>query len=115
EQLELTTRLLPEARAAVENAVLEPESCDPCAQLPQVLELEPLLEQLAAGLVHFRPFFALQERRSGEFSNLRVCRELACAASGGATGSKSRQRGFDVELVRWGTAAPATPEDLAEA
>ncbi|CAE8739403.1 unnamed protein product, partial [Polarella glacialis] len=58
---------------------------------------------------------ALQERRSGEFSNLRVCRELACAASGGATGSKSRQRGFDVELVRWGTAAPATPEDLAEA
>ncbi|CAE8659599.1 unnamed protein product, partial [Polarella glacialis] len=36
-------------------------------------------------------------------------------ASGGATGSKSRQRGFDVELVRWGTAAPATPEDLAEA
>ena len=66
----------------------------------------------------FRPFFELQERRPGEFQNLRVCRQLGTETkeSRGKSGKSGKwPRSFDVELIRWGEAATATPQDFAEA
>lgn len=109
EQLDLVSSLLPGARAAVDLAVVDdrlPE--EPCggATAAEGLEIEPLLEKMADGLCSFRPFFQLQERSPGEFDSLRACRELPGAAG-------RAFRGFDVELVRWGDAGPATQEDFA--
>merc|ERR1711963_537590 len=71
---------------------------------------ELLFERMALGLTVFRPFFMLQERKPGEFDSLRVCRELIDADEKNSGG----QRRFDVELVRMGNAALATPENFAE-
>ncbi|CAK0797470.1 unnamed protein product [Prorocentrum cordatum] len=100
EQLALSRKLLLEAQAAVDTATVS--AGEPAPALPAPLDLEELLGRMARGLEAFRPFWAQQERRPGEFDALRVCRRLA-------------PRSFDVELVRMGDAAPATPEDFAGA
>eukprot|EP00439_Symbiodinium_sp_Y106_P059941 s1778_g8.t2 len=105
-QLEGLSELLPKAQAAIAAAITIPA--------PETLEPKDcceLFERMAEGLLSFRPFFALQERKPGEFQNLRVCRQLG-------TNPKSKKawpRSFDVELIRWGEAKAATPEDFAEA
>lgn len=101
EQLEAAYKLLPKARASLQAAVIEHGVMD------SVFEVKVLLERMAEGLVAFRPFFALRECEAGEFDSLRVFRDLTSRSAG--------MQGFDLELVRWGNVAPATPGNFAEA
>eukprot|EP00928_Gymnodinium_smaydae_P073334 TRINITY_DN56551_c0_g1_i1.p1 TRINITY_DN56551_c0_g1~~TRINITY_DN56551_c0_g1_i1.p1 ORF type:complete len:736 (+),score=199.69 TRINITY_DN56551_c0_g1_i1:84-2291(+) len=104
--------LLPRAREAVDRAVVDDENeatiAKPSKPPGEIMDLEALLECMAANLGDFRPYFALQARSDGEFDNLRICRDLGQLGAGGAV------RTFDLELVRWGTAGRATAADFAE-
>mmetsp|Transcript_162023 Transcript_162023/g.519483 ORF Transcript_162023/g.519483 Transcript_162023/m.519483 type:complete len:431 (+) Transcript_162023:419-1711(+) len=111
EQLDLAAKLLTQARDVVEASVIEPPDEVPgnlsCA-CP--IELSALFERMAQGIVSFRPGLAQLEKWSGEFDAFRVCREFVDPSDT----SRKALCGFDVELIRWGDAKPATPQNFAE-
>eukprot|EP00435_Cladocopium_sp_Y103_P023163 s427_g5.t1 len=103
-QVDAVAQLLPDVKRVIQEAKLVPPPEG--QQMPlevKLVEVVDLLEKMCSGLEwSFRPFFKAQERREGEFRSLRVCR---CFEPGG----------LDVELVRWGDAQEATPENFAAA
>ncbi|CAL1160109.1 unnamed protein product [Cladocopium goreaui] len=123
-QVDAMAQLLPEVKRVIQEAKLVPPP-EGAQQMPlevKVVEVVDLLEKLGVGVLghhglqfhegkmcsglessSFRPFFKAQERRDDEFRSLRVCRSFGSATS------------FDVELVRWGDAQEATPENFAAA
>eukprot|EP00929_Paragymnodinium_shiwhaense_P084616 TRINITY_DN45261_c0_g1_i1.p1 TRINITY_DN45261_c0_g1~~TRINITY_DN45261_c0_g1_i1.p1 ORF type:complete len:698 (+),score=181.44 TRINITY_DN45261_c0_g1_i1:439-2532(+) len=118
EQIRLAERLLPMACKAVEGA--EVEGSADVVQLPAYLDagggsvdVEDVLERMASGMEYFRPYLTSLERKSGEFDSVRLVRELRELDAGGKK-VLSTARCFDLELVRWGDAKPASPDNFAE-